>query len=37
MKFEECGCGVTGASRDFAWARSLGDAEQQADHQIAPE
>ena len=26
-----------GASRDFAGVRSLGDAEQQVDHQIAPE
>src|SRR5260370_18218783 len=37
MKLEEGGCGVAGTSRDFAGVRSLGDAEQQADHQIAPE
>jgi hypothetical protein len=37
MELEEGSCGVAGALRDFAGARSLGDAEQQADHQIAPE
>ena len=37
MKLQEGGCGVAGTSRDFAGAGSLGDAEQQADHQIAPE
>src|ERR1700683_2046820 len=37
MKFEEGGCGVAGTCRDFARVRSLGDAEQQVDHQIAPE
>jgi hypothetical protein len=37
MKLQEGGCGVAGTSRDFAGIRSLGDAEQQADHQIAPE
>jgi hypothetical protein len=37
MKLQEGGCGVAGTSRDFARVRSLGDAEQQADHQIAPE
>ena len=37
MKLQEGGCGVAGTSRDFAGVRSLGDAEQQADHQIAPE
>src|SRR5438094_7472751 len=37
MKLQEGGCGVAGASRDFAGVRSLGDAEQQADDQIAPE
>jgi hypothetical protein len=36
MKLQKGGCGVAGASRDFAGVRSLGDAEQQADHQIAP-
>ena len=37
MKLQEGGCGVAGASRDFAVGRLLGDAEQQADQQIAPE
>jgi hypothetical protein len=37
MKLQEGGCGGAGTSRDFAGVRSLGDAEQQADHQIAPE
>src|SRR5260370_40265112 len=37
MKLQEGGCSVAGTSRDFAGVRSLGDAEQQADHQIAPE
>src|SRR4029077_1106766 len=37
MKLQEGGCGVAGTSRDFAGVWSLGDAEQQADHQIAPE
>src|SRR5258708_6530280 len=37
MKLQEGGCGVAGTSRDFEGVRSLGDAEQQADHQIAPE
>src|SRR5260370_15263808 len=37
MKLQEGGCGVAGTSRDFAGVRSLGDAEQQADQQIAPE
>ena len=37
MKLQEGGCGVAGTSRDFAGVRSLGDAEQQADRQIAPE
>src|ERR1700726_1697594 len=37
MKLQEGGCGVAGTSRDFARVRSRGDAEQQADHQIAPE
>src|SRR5260370_36401324 len=37
MKLQEGGCGVSGTSRDFAGVRSLGDAEQQADHQMAPE
>jgi hypothetical protein len=35
MKLQEGGCGVAGTSSDFAGIRSLGDAEQQADHQIA--
>ena len=35
MKLQEGG--GAGTSRDFAGVRSLGDAEQQADHQIAPE
>ena len=34
---QEGGCGFASTSRDFAGVRSLGDAEQQADHQIAPE
>jgi len=37
MKLQEGGCGLAGTSRDFAGVRSLGDAEQQADHQMAPE
>src|SRR5215472_8774599 len=37
MKLQEGGCGVAGTTRDFAGVRSLSDAEQQADHQIAPE
>src|SRR5712664_2978493 len=37
MKLQEGGCGVAGTYRDFAGVRSLGDAEQQADQQIAPE
>src|SRR5437588_1009028 len=37
MKLQEGGCGIAGTSRDFAGVRSLGDAEQQADHQMAPE
>src|ERR1700734_1550117 len=37
MKFEEGGGGGAGTSRDFEGVRSLSDAEQQADHQIAPE
>src|SRR5260370_28518909 len=37
MKLQEGGCGVASSFRDFAGARSLGDAEQQADHQMAPE
>ena len=34
---QEGGCSVAGTSSDSAGSRSLGDAEQQADHQIAPE
>src|SRR5262245_58003023 len=37
MKLQEGGCGVAGTSRDFAGLRSLGDAEQQTDYEIAPE
>jgi hypothetical protein len=37
MKLQEGGCGIAGTSGDFARVRSLGDAEQQPDHQIAPE
>jgi len=37
MKLQEGGCGVAGTSRDLAGVRSLGDAQQQADQQIAPE
>ena len=37
MKLQECGCCIAGTSRDFVGVRSLGDAEQQADHQIAPQ
>jgi len=36
MKLQEGSCGVAGTSRDSARVRSLGDAEQQANHQIAP-
>src|SRR5262245_43472600 len=37
MKLQEGSCGVTGTFRDFARGRLLGDAEQQADHQITQE
>src|SRR6202790_5064989 len=37
MKLQEGGCSVAGTSSDSAGGRSLGDAEEQADHQIAPE
>src|SRR5262249_26945787 len=37
MKLQEGGCGVAGASLDFAGVRPLCDAEQQVDLQIAPE
>src|SRR5580693_4479297 len=37
MKLQEGGCGVTGTSSNFAGIRALGDAEQQADQQIAPQ
>src|SRR5258707_8140611 len=37
MKLQEGGYCVASTSRDFAGVRSLRDAEQQADHQIAPE
>src|SRR6266436_6689707 len=37
MKLQEGGRCVAGTSCDFAGGRSLGDAEKQADHQIAPE
>src|SRR5258708_11779547 len=37
MKLQEGGYSVAGTYRDFAGVRSLGDAEQQADHQMAPE
>src|SRR5258708_29751120 len=37
MKLQEGGCGVAGTSRDLAGARPLGDAEQEADNQMAPE
>src|SRR6185295_11013952 len=37
MKFEEDSCCVAGTCRDFPGVRSLSDAEQQADHQVAPE
>jgi len=37
MKLQEGGCRVAGTSPDFAGGRSLGDTEQQADHQMAPE
>ena len=37
MKLQEGGCGIAGTSRDFAGVRSPDDAEQQADHHIAPE
>src|SRR5216684_1376360 len=37
MKLQEGRCSGAGTSRDFAGVRSLGDAEQQADHQMAPE
>src|SRR5260370_33630258 len=37
MKLQEGGCGVAGTSSNFAWVRSLGDAEEEADQQIAQE
>jgi hypothetical protein len=37
MQPEKCGPGIAGARFDRAGVRSLGDAEQLADHQIAPE
>src|SRR5215472_7124376 len=37
MKLQEGGCCVAGTSGNFAGLRSLGDAQQQADLQIAPE
>jgi hypothetical protein len=37
MKTKEGGCRVASTCGDFAPARPLGDTEQQADHQIAPE
>ena len=37
MKLKEGGGSIAGTRRDFAWARPLGDAEQQADHQTAPQ
>src|ERR1700722_13149169 len=37
MKFQEGGRGVAGTYGDIARVWSIGDAEQQADHQIAPE
>jgi hypothetical protein len=37
MKLQEGGRSVAGTSRNFAGVRPLGDAEQQADHQIAPQ
>src|ERR1700722_14133341 len=36
MKLQKRSRGVAGTCRDFACVRSLGDAEQQADHQITP-
>ena len=37
MKLQENGSGVAGAFRDVARARSLGDTEQEADHEISQE
>jgi len=37
MKLQEGGSGIAGTLSDFAGVRSIGDAEQQADLQIAPE
>src|SRR5215831_7883353 len=37
MKVQKSGCSVAGASLDLTLVRPLGDAEQQAHHQIAPE
>jgi hypothetical protein len=37
MKLQEGGCCVAGMPRDFAGVRSLSDAEQQTDDQIAPQ
>lgn len=36
MELQKRCCGVAGASGEFARVRSLGDAEQQADQQVAP-
>src|SRR5260370_18183686 len=37
MKLQEGGCGVAGTSSNVGWVRLLGEAEQEADQQIAPE
>jgi hypothetical protein len=37
MKLRKGVRGGARTSRDVAWIRSLGDAEQQTDHQIAPQ
>src|SRR5579872_5004756 len=37
MKLQKGDCCIAGTSLDLARGRLLGDAEQQADHQIAPE
>ena len=37
MKLQKRHCSIARAGLDCAWARSIGDAEQEIDHQIAPQ
>ena len=36
MELKKCFSGIAGSRRYFASVRTLGDAEEQADHQVAP-